>query len=369
LLALQIALQRSSCDRFEIPEGALFFIPLHDCETMIPNNERFNFSTDISHSTRQNDLRKRKPNATLVISEDAVLDNELKTKYNEILIMHDTISTYRASYVEDLTRRLGLDQQELPAAFSTATLLNPMFGRSPNIIHSGLMTRVQYNRARNLLVSSYSADGFVQPLEDHHYQQAEKELSQFEMFKQSKYIPELKYDRCISGVNEKGTTFKIGCGSLIDRGEDLPSKKNLADYLDKKGRIDLLEFFNDHKDRFPNLFTIVQREASRRAVEVGCERFFGLSGYISQPRRSRLNVRNYERLAMLAYIMQSVFIDPKWVADEYLRRCKAGKWSNDSAEDALKCFNFERILDAEVFGMEVPGEISLDDYMGVSAED
>jgi hypothetical protein len=231
------------------------------------------------------------------------------------------------------------------------------------------MTRVQYNRARNLLVSSYSADGFVQPLEDHHYQQAEKELSQFEMFKQSKYIPELKYDRCISGVNEKGTTFKIGCGSLIDRGEDLPSKKNLADYLDKKGRIDLLEFFNDHKDRFPNLFTIVQREASRRAVEVGCERFFGLSGYISQPRRSRLNVRNYERLAMLAYIMQSVFIDPKWVADEYLRRCKAGKWSNDSAEDALKCFNFERILDAEVFGMEVPGEISLDDYMGVSAED
>jgi len=112
----------------------------------------YNFSTDISHSTRQNDLRKRKPNATLVISEDAVLDNELKTKYNEILIMHDTISTYRASYVEDLTRRLGLDQQELPAAFSTATLLNPMFGRSPNIIHSGLMTRVQYNRARNLLV-------------------------------------------------------------------------------------------------------------------------------------------------------------------------------------------------------------------------
>ena len=85
---------------------------------------------------------------------------------------------------------------------------------------------------------------------------------------------------------------------LINRGEDLPSKKNLADYLDKKGRIDLLEFFNDHKDRFPNLFTIVQREASRRAVEVGCERFFGLSGYISQPRRSRLNVRNYERLAM-----------------------------------------------------------------------
>jgi hypothetical protein len=94
-----------------------------------------------------------------------------------------------------------------------------------------------------------------------------------------------------------------------------------------------------------------------------------LAGYISQPRRSRLNVRNYERLAMLAYIMQIVFIDPKWAADEYLRRCKAGKWSKGSAEDALKCFNFERILDAEVFGLEVPGEIALDDYMGVLADD
>jgi hypothetical protein len=33
-------------------------------------------------------------------------------------------------------------------------------------------------------------------------------------------------------------------------------------------------------------------------------------------------VRNYERLAiaMLAHIMQNVFIDPKWLADEYLKR-------------------------------------------------
>jgi len=155
----------------------------------------------------------------------------------------------------------------------------------------------------------------------------------------------------------------------VQRGVDLPSKKNLAEFLDKKGRMDLLKFYQSHKDQFPNILTIIQREASRRAVEVDCERFFGLSGYISQPRRSRLNVRNYERLAMLAYIMQSVFIDPKWVAEEYLRRCKAGKWKKGSAEDSLKCYNFERIVDAEIFGLEAPTQITLDEYMGAVTED
>ena len=347
------------------------------------------FLPDISHSTRQSDLRKRRPNATLVISEDAVLDNATKMKYNEILIMHDTISTYRTSYVQDLTRRLGLDQPELPAAFSVSTVLNPMFGREPNIVNSGLMTAKQYKYARNTVVraiqdeleaaspvieiddsGSYdSADGCVQPLEDHHYQQAEKELSQLEMYAQSKYRPTLKYDRCISGTNENGTKFEIGCGPVVQRGVDLPSKKNLAEFLDKKGRMDLLKFYQSHKDQFPNILTIIQREASRRAVEVDCERFFGLSGYISQPRRYRLNVRNYERLAMLAYIMQSVFIDPKWVAEEYLRRCKAGKWKKGSAEDSLKCYNFERIVDAEIFGLEAPTQITLDEYMGAVTED
>ena len=89
--------------------------------------------------------------------------------------------------------------------------------------------------------------------------------------------------------------------------------------------MNLLTFFKDHQNRFPLLFVIVQREVSRRVVEVGCERFFGLSGYISQPRRSMLGVRNYERIALLSSILQNVFIDAQWVApDEYLKCSKAG---------------------------------------------
>jgi hypothetical protein len=96
-------------------------------------------------------------------------------------------------------------------------------------------------------------------------------------------------------------------------GKDLPSGKNLGDYVIEKGRMDVLKVFEEHK-YFPTLQIIVQREAVRQVVEVGCEQFFGLSGYISSPRRSRLGVRTYERVAMLASIIQSVYIDNKWGA-------------------------------------------------------
>ena len=39
------------------------------------------------------------------------------------------------------------------------------------------------------------------------------------------------------------------------------------------------------------------------------------------------------------------------------------------AKDALKCFNLERIIDAEVFGLNKPDELTLDDYMGVVVEE
>jgi hypothetical protein len=56
---------------------------------------------------------------------------------------------------------------------------------------------------------------------------------------------------------------------------------------------------------------------------------------VSAPRRTRLGVRNYERFAMLSSIVQSLYIDPVWVAAEYLRRCKNGSWKEDIDVEAL----------------------------------
>jgi hypothetical protein len=103
---------------------------------------------------------------------------------------------------------------------------------------------------------------------------------------------------------------------------------------------------------------------------VGCERFFGKSGYISQPWRSRLGVRNYERIALLSTILNCVYIDPDEVAKEYLARCKKGAWKKKNTIECLKCFNLERVIAAGDSGMGSPKSISLDEYIRNSeAED
>ncbi|KAL7479841.1 hypothetical protein ACHAW6_005559 [Cyclotella cf. meneghiniana] len=48
----------------------------------------------------------------------------------------------------------------------------------------------------------------------------------------------------------------------------------------------------------------------------GCEHSLGLFAYVSSLHRTRLDVRNYERLAMLASILNAVSINPEWVAKE-----------------------------------------------------
>eukprot|EP00956_Cyclotella_meneghiniana_P010401 scaffold14401_cov58-Cyclotella_meneghiniana.AAC.24 len=119
------------------------------------------------------------------------------------------------------------------------------------------------------------------------------------------------------GVNDRGKLIELGYGSVEKYGDDLPNGRNYKEYLDEKGRFDNI------------------KEISRRVVEVGFERFFGLSGYVSQPRRNKLEVRNYERIAILPHMLQHIYIDPEGVAAEYRRRSKAKAWKTQIADESL----------------------------------
>eukprot|EP00956_Cyclotella_meneghiniana_P036360 scaffold124580_cov36-Cyclotella_meneghiniana.AAC.1 len=66
----------------------------------------------------------------------------------------------------------------------------------------------------------------------------------------------------------------------------------------------------------------------------------------SAPCRSRLGVGNYERISKLPNIVQNMYIDPEWVASEYLKRCKKGAWKKENT--------LERILTASQFNLETP---------------
>ena len=357
---------------------------------------------DISHGTTHHlhpDLRQRGDKTVYVYEPDAEPESfgDNDEEYSSSEEMHPSILTYLKEYADDLEARLrvGTGERKLPVTLAVSALLNPMFGLTPLIVGAGLMTLSQYDEARKSLVqmmqdyfdakaqssadlvnvtdsgSEDSRDGIIPNAVNASYMQANSELLAFEKLKKVKYHPDFDASSVVAEVyslrtdaegNEVERTIRMGT-KVSKRGSDLPSKKNLADYIDRNGRFDVLSFFGDHKRQFPTLFIIAQRMASRRVVEVGCERFFSISGYLSDSRRTQLGVRTYEQLAMLAPNINSVYVDPEMAAKEYLSRCKSGMWKKKFAEDFLKSWNLERILEAETFQRPTPDELSMQDLM------
>ena len=95
---------------------------------------------------------------------------------------------------------------------------------------------------------------------------------------------------------------------------------------------------------------------------------------MSAPKRMRLGVRRtYKCLAMLESILPNIYGDKEWVANEYLRRCKCGAWKKELTLEALKCWNLEHIIDAEMLGKPSPTKMTLEQFfqeeVGKSDED
>ena len=156
-----------------------------------------------------------------------------------------------------------------------------------------------------------------------------------------------------------GTTLRLGSiqvGKVGERGDDIkapPPFVNcyLVDFIGDDGRFDLVSFFHLERVCFPTLYKLSVCLASIRTNEVGCERFFSTAGYVSCPRRTRLNVRNYECLATLKSNLQRVFIDEKWVVDQYLAMEKKKSWADFDTDDDMRVLTLEREMLAESLGV------------------
>ena len=66
---------------------------------------------------------------------------------------------------------------------------------------------------------------------------------------------------------------------------------------------------------------------------------------------------------MLTMIMPSLYIDIEWVASEYMRRSKEGTWDQDKDLESDKCWNLERLIDAEIRGSVLDKELMLEDLI------
>jgi hypothetical protein len=109
---------------------------------------------------------------------------------------------------------------------------------------------------------------------------ADKEVSNFESFKRNTYWPSFaKKEEGLTGMFQESLQ-EIVVGTAFTRGKNLPLGNNLFDYIDKQGWMCLICFFKDHKDKFPNMWILVQWEAYCQVVEVGCECFFFLGTFL-----------------------------------------------------------------------------------------
>ncbi len=72
---------------------------------------------------------------------------------------------------------------------------------------------------------------------------------------------------------------------------------------------------------------------------------------------------------MLSSILRVVYINPEWVAKEYLCQCKSSAWKQASNDESLKCWNQERILEAEQFMELEKQDLTMNELLGDLEED
>lgn len=83
------------------------------------------------------------------------------------------------------------------------------------------------------------------------YNKAKDEFDEFEMqYKVKRVLPKIQDNksRMLSGLGSR----EIRLGRVETPGAKLPSGRNLADYVDKKGRFKMVEFFEDQRKCFPS---------------------------------------------------------------------------------------------------------------------
>ncbi len=250
---------------------------------------------NVSHITKTTDLQSHGKTTVLVKRVRSFVTDDKERYYSEVIGMEEMIEKYCDTYAKDLEERQCLQKDKLPTAMASSTLLNPIFGLRQVIVVCGLMSDRQYNQARRDLVRMIhdildarsptidvellASDNYDRGSDDEalpvtqniNFNLADKEVSDFKSFKLNIYWPSFaKKEEGLTGMFQ-GSLKEIVVGTSITHGKDLPLGDNLFDYIDKQGRMCLIRFFEDHKDRFPNMWILVQQDASHQVVEIRSE--------------------------------------------------------------------------------------------------
>lgn len=134
-------------------------------------------------------------------------------------------------------------------------------------------------------------------------------------------------------------------GPVLERGKGLPSGKNLADYIDKKGYFNLVKYAQDHSQKarkgsaappFVGTANVILGQLSPHiTTEVDCESLFSQAGHAAQPNRNMTTAETFERQVIAKHRLARIYCDPVAVKKEFMERHKKGKWNANEDRDDL----------------------------------
>jgi hypothetical protein len=184
-------------------------------------------------------------------------------------------------------------------------------------------------------------DDYDMPILSEHQGALNEWVQYKQLVKSGRYFPR-KYRK--EGLVQIGS---ISFGVVEERDDDMEAShpfktRNLADFIDKTGYFDLVNFVGFNSQSFPFIYKLACYLAALRTNEVGCEHFFSIAGYVSNPRQTRLKVKHYKALSMLKLNMERMLIDEDWVVQQFLNM------ENDKQWDELETRDDEQVAKLEL---------------------
>ena len=158
-------------------------------------------------------------------------------------------------------------------------------------------------------------------------------------WKKSDFLPTLSPQKTLGAYDENGQpqTPIIALGKVVQRGTNLSSGKNHADYISDNGNYDIVSFFIDHKLQFPILSKVVIGQLSPHiTTEVDCESLFSQAGHLSHPNRNRTVAETFERLVMAKHRLSRFHCDKLKVKNEFIRRWNNKLFNKDEDRDDIE---------------------------------
>ena len=168
---------------------------------------------------------------------------------------------------------------------------------------------------------------------------AEEELAKYESYNKSRFQPQLKPTKTLGSFHEDGNPRDLpilAIGEVIKKGDNLPSGKNHANYIDKKGTYDIVGYMEHHKSMFRGLANVfVGQLAPHITTEVNCESLFIQAVHAAQPNHNRTVAETFEWLVMSKHCMARIYCFPEKVKRGFMRRKKDKDWNKNEDRDDI----------------------------------